>query len=128
MSADVPRISGAEWQVMHVIWDEHPVSAAEVARRIGPERGWSLHTVKTLLARLTRKGVLSFEVQGKRYLYRPKLDRDTCVAAESESFLDRVFHGSPSPLLAHFLRKKRLSSQDIAELKSMLAEMEDDEP
>jgi len=45
-----------------------------------------------------------------------------CVAAESNSFLDRVFGGSLQPLLTHFVENRKLSSAEIAELKRLLKE------
>jgi BlaI family penicillinase repressor len=48
-----------------------------------------------------------------------------CIAAESESFLDRVFGGSLKPLLAHFADTRKLSPAEIAELKRLLKKSEE---
>ena len=122
--ADVPRISGAEWEVMNAIWEDHPISAQDVVDATAERRTWNLQTVKTLLARLVKKDVLAFERDGKRYLYRPLVTRERCVRAESDSFLDRVFGGSTSPLLAHFLRQGKLSQDEIDELRDLLRDQE----
>lgn len=121
---DVPRISGAEWEVMNVVWEDHPISAQDVVDATAERRSWNLQTVKTLLARLVKKDALSFEREGKRYLYRPLVPRESCVRAESDSFLDRVFGGAPSPLLAHFLKNRQLSQQEIDELRELLRDKE----
>ncbi len=123
---ELPRVSEAEWEVMQVLWDRHPRTAAEVIEALGPERGWSDRTVKTLLSRLLKKGVLAHESEGRRYLYRPRITREECVRAESESFLNRVFGGEASPLLAHFVREGELSEDDLAELRALLREKERD--
>ena len=75
------RIAEAEYAVMEVLWQEAPLTAAEVAERVPAERGWSIRTVKTMLARLLAKGVLAHEEEGRRYLYRPAVARDDYVAA-----------------------------------------------
>ncbi|MEM7307425.1 MAG: BlaI/MecI/CopY family transcriptional regulator [Planctomycetota bacterium] len=120
--SDLPRISDAEWAVMATIWDQHPRTAAEVAAALA-DRAWSVRTVKTLLGRLVKKGVLGFEVDGKRYLYRPRVERDAYVQAESRSFLAR-HGGAASPLLAHFVREGALSADELAELRRLLDEKE----
>ena len=114
------RISGAEHEVMEVLWRDSPLSAADVAERVPAERGWSVRTVKTLLSRLLAKGVLAHEEQGRRYLYRPAIGRDEYVARESRRLLDRLFGGSVSPLVAHLAERDSLSERDIAEIEALL--------
>ena len=118
---NTPNISEAEWEVMRVIWEKSPIPANEVVERLGPLRGWSPRTVKTMLNRLVRKGALAFEAEGKRYLYRPRVTRDQCVRMESRSFLDRVFGGAAAPMLDYFVRNTRLSAEEIAELRRILS-------
>ncbi len=114
------RISGAEHEIMEVLWREAPLTAAEVAARAPEARGWSIRTVKTLLSRLLAKGVLAHEEDGRRYLYRPAVARDDYVARESQALLDRLFGGSVSPLVAHLAERDDLSPQDIAEIEALL--------
>ena len=114
------RISSAEHEVMEVLWRESPLSAADVAERIGDRRRWSIRTVKTMLARLLAKGVLAHEEDGRRYLYRPAIARDDYVAAESRRLLDRLFGGRVTPLVAHLAERDRLSEADIAEIEALL--------
>jgi predicted transcriptional regulator len=114
------RISDAEHVVMEVLWNEAPLAAADVADRVGPERGWSARTVKTLLSRLLAKGALVHEEEGRRYLYRPAISRDDFVARESSKLLDRMFGGRLTPLVAHLAERDQLTSQDIKEIEALL--------
>ena len=116
-----PRISDAEWEVMKVIWARGSATSPEVVDALA-DRNWSPRTVKTLLSRLLAKGALTHEVRGKAYLYRAAVRMEDCVRRESQSFLDRVFGGSPVPLLAHFVKNARLSPDEVEELKKILAE------
>lgn len=113
------RIGEAELAVMEVLWDEAPLTAADVSLRV-PERGWSLTTVKTMLGRLLGKGVLAHEEDGRRYLYRPILSRDDYAAQESSRLIDRLFGGSVSPLVAQLAERDRLTDKDIAEIEALL--------
>jgi predicted transcriptional regulator len=114
------RISDAEHAVMEVLWDQAPLGAAEVAERVGPDRGWSDRTVKTLLSRLLAKGALAHEEEGRRYLYRPTLSREDFVARESSKLLDRMFGGRLTPLVAHLAERDQLSRKDIEEIEALL--------
>lgn len=114
------RISSAEHEVMEVLWRDSPLTATEVAERVPAARGWSVRTVKTLLSRLLAKGVLTHEEEGRRYLYRPAVDRDDYVTQESRRLLDRLFGGRATALVAHLAERDDLSARDIAEIEALL--------
>ena len=126
MKPQQPAISDAEWEVMNVVWERSPITASEVVEALsgGDEAHSSRNprTVKTMLNRLLKKGVLSHEAEGKRYLYRPTVSRDECVERESESFLSRVFAGEEAPMIAHLVRSADLSAAEIQRLRSALEE------
>lgn len=114
------RISGAEHEIMEVLWRESPLTAAEVAERAPARRRWSVRTVKTLLARLLAKGALTHEEQGRAFLYRPAVARADYVAGESRRLLDRLFGGRVSPLVAHLAERDDLTAEDVAEIEALL--------
>lgn len=114
------KISGAEHEVMEVLWRESPLTALEVSERVPAARGWSIRTVKTLLSRLLAKGILSHEEEGRRYLYRPAVAREDYVSEESRRLLDRLFGGRVTPLVAHLAERDHLSERDIAEIEALL--------
>jgi len=118
------RISEAELTVMEALWASTvPLTAQEVHDRIGDAREWSDRTVKTMLGRLLAKGVLAHEEDGRRYLYRPTVKRESYVAGESRRLVDRLFGGRAAPLVAHLAEGEGLSAQDIAELEALLKEL-----
>jgi BlaI family penicillinase repressor len=116
----LPKISEAEWQVMKVLWKRSPQSAQEVIDALASSTHWSPATVKTLLNRLVKKKALQFERHGKAYFYSPACTEEACRAAEARSFLDRVFDGSLSPLLAHFVSQTPLTPAELEELEGIL--------
>ena len=120
------QISDAEAVVMDVLWKRSPLSADEVVMALSSRQDWQDATVKTLLNRLLNKGAIDAEKDGRRYLYAPVLQREAWVQGESESLLDRVFGGRVAPLVAHFSDQRKLSRKDIAELRKLLEELDDD--
>ena len=116
----IPKISEAEWEVMKVVWAKSPLSAGEVIEQLAAQDDWHPKTAKTLLNRLVKKKALGFEKDGRAYIYHPLVREAECVKAVSDSFLDRVFGGSLTPMLAHFVARKKMSAEEIRELKRLL--------
>jgi len=117
------RISEAEHAVMEALWQRAPLTATDVAETVGEERGWSLPTVKTLLSRLVAKQAVVTEPDGRRFLYRPLLERADYVEGESRRLVDRLFGGRAAPLIAHLAETESLSDEDIAEIEALLREL-----
>ena len=119
------KISSAESVVMEALWRKSPLSAEEITGEVAAPQGWTLATVKTLINRLLKKAAIGAEPQGRRYLYRPLVARQTYVAAESQGLLDRLFDGRLAPMVSHLSAAKALTPADIAELKRLIAEIEE---
>ena len=118
------RISDAELEVMEALWAAgQPLTAAEVAERIGTDRGWSLATVKTMLSRLAAKGALQHREDGRRFLYSPSINREDYVGNESRRFVERLFGGRLSPLVARLAEEDALDEEDIAAIEALLKEL-----
>ena len=122
-SIDV-RLSDAELEVMEVLWSaSEPLGATDVAAVIAEERGWTLATVKTLLSRLLGKKAIEPALDGRRFLYSPRIARDDYVGAESRRFVNRLFGGRLSPLIAQLAERETLDEAEIAEIEGLLRKL-----
>jgi len=83
---------------------------------------WHPRTVKTLLNRLVQKKAVDVRVEGRRYLYHPRVPRDAALRRESRSFLSRVFGGAVAPAVVHLLEQSdlNLTPQEIEQLRQIL--------
>jgi predicted transcriptional regulator len=118
------RVSESEQAVLRALWAREPVTAADLAETLERERGWSLSTVKTLLARLVEKGAIVTEKDGRRFLYRAAIAREDYVADQSRRLIDDLFGGRAAPLVAHLARRNALTPQDVAEIAELLKAIE----
>lgn len=120
------QISEAESAVMEALWQRSPMAAEEVVAALAQSRQWQEATIKTLLNRLLKKGAVTVEKDGRRYLYTPALERDEWLMRESKGLLDRLFGGRVAPLVAHFSEHRKLSKKDIAELRKLIEGLDDE--
>ena len=120
---EADRISDAEHAVMEVLWEQAPMSAADVCEAVCEKRDWSMATVKTLLSRLVQKNAVEAEADGRRYLYSPAIARSDYVGGESRRLVDRLFGGRAAPLFAQLAESEALSDADLAEMEALLKEL-----
>ncbi|MBB4659968.1 BlaI/MecI/CopY family transcriptional regulator [Parvularcula dongshanensis] len=113
------RITSAELRVMDVLWETAPLGAAEVVAAL-KDSEWSDRTVKTLLARLTDKGALAAEPEGRRYLYRPLIAREAHRKDAVSRLSERLFGGRAAPMVAHLADGQGLSETDLDELEALV--------
>ncbi len=118
-------ISAAESVIMEALWKQSPMTAEAIAGLVAEDQQWTEATVRTLINRLLKKKAIVAKKDGRRYLYRPAMKRADWVHEESQGLLDRMFDGKLAPLVTHFSQHKKLSAQDIAELKRLVSELDD---
>jgi predicted transcriptional regulator len=73
-----------------------------------------------------KKKALATKKDGRRFLYRPKIKREDFVDAESQNLIDRFFDGRLGPLVTHFSERRKLTAKDVAEMKRLIKDFEDD--
>ncbi|GFD90380.1 uracil phosphoribosyltransferase [Tenacibaculum sp. KUL152] len=119
-------ISNAEFEVLDVLWDDSPATSNQVVERLNKRKDWHEKTVKTLLGRLVKKEVVSFEKQQRQYLYYPLIAREDYTKKETNSFVSRLFKGKIAPMVAGFANQNELTKQDVSELKALIEKWEKD--
>jgi predicted transcriptional regulator len=120
------RITAAESQVMEALWRRGAMTSDEIVAEVGASQAWGEATVKTLVNRLLKKKAIESARDDGRHSYRPLLARADYVQAESQGLLDRLFDGQLAPLVSHFAEHRALKPDDIARLKALIEELDDD--
>lgn len=118
--SDGPAISDAEWEVMKALWEHSPISVSDLSQRLAAT-GWHPKTVRTMLIRLAKKGVVNHEVRDGVYHYFPTISKDESLRSAAHSFVDRIFDGALAPMIAQFARSRPLTADEKRELKKLLA-------
>ena len=89
----LPQISEAEFEVMKIVWQRAPVNTNEITECLEKTTSWSPKTIQTLIKRLVNKGALTYEKQGRIFVYTPLVGEKEYIGQESSSFLKRFYHG-----------------------------------
>ena len=113
------NITDSEYQIMRILWkSEKPMTVADVVRELDGN-DWTASTVSTFLQRLLKKEVIACDKKGKTNLYYPRLLQNEYDLSETENFLSKIYKGSVKNLVAALYKNKKLSNEDMSELKKM---------
>ena len=108
---------------MKVLWRTPDLGASEIADALEDSRDWNIRTIKTLLSRLVEKGALETRQDGRRYLYRPLVEKGTYQKKAAGQLVDRLFGGRAAPLIAQLADARGLTEDDIEELEALLGRL-----
>ena len=122
----LPQISEAEFEVMKIVWQYAPVSTNEITDRLMKTTSWGAKTIQTLIKRLTNKGALTYEKEGRVYVYTPLVKENEYISQQSNSFLRRFYDGDITAMLSAYIKNDRLSAEEIGTLRSILDDADND--
>lgn len=117
---DLPQISEAEFEVMKIVWENAPVSTNDITDRLVQTTDWSPKTIQTLIRRLVSKGALTYEKNGRVFVYMPKVNEDEYLMQKSSSFISRYFGGDFSAMFSSYLGNDELTDEELKNLKGII--------
>jgi len=117
-------LSKAELEVARIVWGLGGATVRQVHDALPADRLLDYKTVQTYLRRLEAKGYLSTRRDGKSIHYRPRIRPTQVVRETIEDFLTRLFDGEALPLVEYLISDRKLSADELARLRAMLAAQE----
>jgi BlaI family penicillinase repressor len=115
-----PRVSEFELRLMQALWTASPLSASEVHHHVNATNPCAAKTVRTLLERLQKKGLVKRHKVHGVWVFTAAVEQDDYLLRESTSFLKRFFGSDPVPLVAHLVNNQMLTEKDIERLRAIL--------
>ncbi len=113
-------LAGQELEIMKIVWDRETVTVRDVYEVLREHRRIAYTTVMTTMSILEQKGFLRRTRKERAYLYRPTRRRESVVRGMVREFLDRVFNGAAEPLLVHLAEDRRISEDDLDEIRRLI--------
>lgn len=122
------RLGDLERAIMDRLWalDETDPTASltvrDIHESISQERDIAYTTVMTVLDRLTKKGLVTRERDGRAWRYQPVSTSEEITAQLLREGLDHIESSDRKAAMMHFLDSA--SPEELDDLKAALAELE----
>ena len=101
-----------------IIWENEPISSAELAKKAQEQLGWKKTTAFTVLKRLSDRGLFKNEGGTVTSL----VSKADYYAQRSEEFVEQTFNGSLPAFLAAFGSRHPLSAETVEQLRKLISE------
>ena len=116
------KLFDSELKVMDVLWREGDTTAKQISNILKDAIGWNMNTTYTVIKKCIAKGAIARSEP--RFMCHALISKEEEQKVETESLISRLFDGSPDLLFASLLGGKRLTKEQIAELRKMAESME----
>ena len=120
-----PVLARQELALMKVVWRLGPATVRDVYEALREERRVAYTTVMTVMNILESKGYLRKEPEGRAFRYHATQPERRVMTALVRDFVDRVFDGAATPLLAHLVTDTKLSKPERDALRRLIDEVND---
>lgn len=122
MMEHLRRLPDAELMVMQAVWAcPAPATSTEIEKHLPADHPVAQTTLLTLLSRLTERGFLTTQKQGRYNVYTPAVTQHDYLSSQSRRFVDQLCGGSLS-VFASALCDSGLSKEDLRQLRKLLEE------
>lgn len=114
------ELTEAEWAIIRAVWENQPCAAPTVQEALQKQKGWSYSTVKTMMDRMTAKGLLKTEKIRNLILYRPAITKKEAQRSEIMRAVKRAFNGALTPMMQFLLESNNLTDKQLSQLEAMI--------
>ena len=106
---------------MELLWQRDRWTAREIREQLYPDATKAQHgTVQRLLQRLEHKGFVERDSRLFVHLFSATISRQTYAGQQLESLADKLTAGAFAPLITHLVEKKKISSEEMKRIRSIL--------
>ncbi len=113
--------------IMRSLWRREEGTVADVHEDLEAERGLALTTIATMLAKLEKRGVVEHRMDGRRFVYRPRIDEGQVRRSMVAELTSQLFRGDVTALVNHLLSEHEIETGELAQLKALISAREKEE-
>lgn len=112
--------TGAELEILRVLWRSGPATVREVHDALGPRRRTGYTTVLKLLQIMHQKGLVARDEAERSHIYRARIGESVTQRRLLRDLADRAFGGSAASLVMQALSTEKAAPEDLAEIRRLL--------
>jgi predicted transcriptional regulator len=116
----LPPLSGAQIEIMDVVWARGEVTVTEVWKALEERRPIARTTVLTVIDRLVKKGWIRRRAASQQHFYSAARSREATLGGLVERLVDTVFAGSAENLVVALLDGRGVSDEEAKRIRILI--------
>ena len=115
------KLGVVESRFADIVWGHEPIHSRELAKVCEKELNWKRPTTYTVLRKLCERGLF----QNQNGIVSSVISKQEFHAMQSERFVEDTFEGSLPAFLTAFTTRKKLTPEEIAQIRKMVDSYEE---
>ena len=118
---ETPKIFESEYRFCLILWDNEPINSTRLVQIAKDQLGWSKATTYTVIRRLSERGVLKNE----NAVVTSLVSKAQAEESQVDELVEKTFQGNMPAFIAAFSRSKKLTKQEVDQLKALIDSYEE---
>ena len=113
---ETPRIFESESRFCLLLWEHEPVNSTRLVSLCKEQLGWSKATTYTVIRRLSERGI----VKNENAVVSTLVTKEQVQSSRLNEMVEETFEGSMPAFIAAFSKSKRLSREEVEQLRQFI--------
>ena len=118
---ETPKIFESEYRFCLILWEHEPINSTRLVELCKEHLGWSKATTYTVIRRLSERGVLKNE----NTIVSSLISKEEAQKSRLDEMVEETFEGSMPAFIAAFSKSKRLSKDEVEQLRQLIDSYEE---
>ena len=118
---ETPKIFESEYRFCLILWEHEPVNSTKLVQLAKESLGWSKATTYTVIRRLSERGV----VKNENAVVTALISKEEAQKSRLDEMVEETFEGSMPAFIAAFSKSKRLSKEEVEQLRQLIDSYEE---
>ena len=110
------KLGEVEMKFADIIWENEPLSSGQLVKFFEDKLQWKKSTTYTILRRVCERGLFKNE-EG---MVSSNVTKQEFLSNKTEQFIEETFQGSLPGFIAAFTSNRKLSDEEVEELKNLI--------
>lgn len=119
------KLFDSELKVMDVLWKNGDMTAKEISEILKDEIGWNVNTTYTVIKKCIKKGAI--ERSEPNFICSALITKSEAQQYETQELIGKLYDGSADMLFSALLGRKKLSPEQVEELRKIVGSLDEEE-
>ena len=124
MAKAPPKPTDAELEILQVLWQDGPATVRTVNEQLSKGREVGYTTTLKIMQLMLEKGLVQRDDEGRSHIYRAAVREQDTQGLLLDRFVEATFGGSALKLVMQALGHRRTSSDELAQIRRLLNDIE----